>query len=54
MIRRTIPYTALLACRLSDQIPEPSWQEHLQDEVFVRWLKTRGGIWTGFPTGSAA
>jgi len=35
-------YTALLACRLSGQISDRSWNEHLKDDVFKKWLEKRG------------
>ncbi|MDT2019471.1 hypothetical protein [Methylocella sp. CPCC 101449] len=35
-------YAALLACRLSGQISDSSWNEHLKDDVFKKWLGKRG------------
>lgn len=35
-------YAALLACRLSGQIPDAAWQQHLADELFAAWLRKQG------------
>ncbi|HEV2574047.1 MAG TPA: hypothetical protein VGU72_20095 [Beijerinckiaceae bacterium] len=35
-------YEALLACRLSGQISDRKWIEHLQDVLFRKWLVRRG------------
>ena len=32
-------YALILACYFSGQMTEAQWQEHLQDEVFARWVK---------------
>lgn len=37
----THSYELLLACRLSGQVSDRQWQEHLKDEVFVKWLERR-------------
>lgn len=35
-------FAALLACRLSGQIPDAAWDEHLTDELFCAWLRRKG------------
>lgn len=35
-------YECLLACRLSGQISDRKWIEHLKDEVFRKWLIRHG------------
>jgi len=34
-------YALLLECYRSGQMCEAEWQQHLQDELFVAWLKRR-------------